>query len=266
MAGTKARRPTQEIVERWIKAGFGQGDGTAYKPFTYVRDIPSPGLSNTVKSSVTNRIHHYITRQEYHLHLLAEYSQSIINIRERFALLPWDETQAIASKLGIRHPRYPGTATPTVLTTDLLLTRKHSDGIELIAVSAILSKHLTPQTLEKLLIERLYWNRRGISWLLATEKNIPKLRAGNLQFFELARHDDRASKSGISPALFSRRFEANHAQDRCFNEILEKTSREMSVDVQTGFALLGTAVWKHISRIDLDAVKLDHRSPVALAL
>jgi hypothetical protein len=119
--------------------------------------------------------------------------------------------------------------------------------------------------LEKLLIERLYWNRRGISWLLATEKNIPKLRAGNLHFFELARNDDRASKSGIAPALFSHRFETNHAKDLCFIEILEKTSRDMGIDVQTGYALLSTAVWKRISHIDIDAVKLGHRAPVALA-
>jgi hypothetical protein len=138
--------------------------------------------------------------------------------------------------------------------------------MELIAVSATLSKHLTPQTLEKLLIERLYWNRRGVSWLLATEKNISTLRAGNLQFFELARNDERATKSGIAPDLFSRRFESNHARDLCFNQILEKTSRDLGVDVQTGYALLGTAVWKRISHIDIDAVKLGHRAPVALGL
>jgi hypothetical protein len=265
MAGTKARRPTPRIVERWIRAGFGQGVGAAYKPFKFVRDIASGGLSSTVKSPVTGRIHHYVTRQEYEVHLLAEYSPSIIDIRERFALLPWDETQAIASKLGIKHPRYPSTATPTVITTDLLLTKKHADGIELIAVSAALTKHLTPQTLEKLLIERLYWNRRGVFWLLATEKNIPKLRAGNLRFFEMALNDDRASKSRIAPALFSHRFEANHAQGLCFSEILEKTSRDLGIDVQTGYALLGTAVWKRTSHIDIDAVELGHRAPVALA-
>ena len=32
MAGTKARRPTTKIVEKWIRAGFGQGEGAEYKP------------------------------------------------------------------------------------------------------------------------------------------------------------------------------------------------------------------------------------------
>src|SRR5208337_5491655 len=71
MAGTKARRPTPKIVEGWIRSGFGQGDGPTYKPFMYVRDIISPGLSNTVKSPVTGRIHHYITQQEYKVRLKA---------------------------------------------------------------------------------------------------------------------------------------------------------------------------------------------------
>ncbi len=262
----KARRPTPINVESLIRAGFGQGEGVAYKPFKFVRDVPSRGLSSTVKSWVTGRIHHYFSQQEYKVHLLAEYSPSILDIRERFALLPWGETQSIACKLGIKHPKYPGTGTPAVITTDLLLTKKHSDGMELIAVSVVLTKNLTRQALEKLLIERLYWNRRGICWILITEKNMPNLRAENLQFFEMALNDDRACKSGIDPTLFSQQFEANHAPDLCFYEILEKTSRDLGVDVQTGHALMGTAVWKHASRIDIDAAVLGHRAPVVLAL
>jgi hypothetical protein len=265
MAGIKSRRPTSNIVESWIKAGFGQGEGTAYEPFMFVRDVPSLGLSNTVKSWITGRNHHYLSRQEYKVHLIAEYSPLVLDIREQFALLPWDETQAIASKLGIRHPRYPGTTTPIVVTTDLLLTKKHADGMELIAVSAKLTKDLDSRTLEKLLIERLYWNRRGIRWILATEKNISNVRAKNLQFFEMALNDDRASKSGIDPASFSRQFEANHALDLCFNDILKQTSRDMAIDVRTGHALLGTAVWKRASRIDIDAAFLNHRALVTLA-
>lgn len=264
MTGTKARRPTQNVVERWIKDGFGQGKEAAYKPFMFVRDVPSIGASNTVKSWVTGRNHHYLSRQEFKVHLVAEYSPSILDIREQFALLPWDETQSIARALGIEHPRYPGTATPTVITTDLLLTMKRPDGMELIAVSVKLTKDLGPRVLEKLLIERLYWNRRGIRWILATEKNIPNVRAENLQFFEMALNDDRAQKSGIDPAQFSRQFEANHTPSRCFNDVLRKTSRDMSLDIQTGHALLGTAVWKRVSRIDIDAALLDHRSPVVL--
>ncbi|MBV8666065.1 MAG: hypothetical protein JO269_06215 [Burkholderiaceae bacterium] len=84
MAGTKARKPSLEIVWKWIKAGFGQGEGLTYKPFMYVRDVPSIGASRMVKSWTTGRNHHYLSRQEYKVHLLAEYSRWILDIREQF--------------------------------------------------------------------------------------------------------------------------------------------------------------------------------------
>lgn len=264
MAGSRSRRPTQTLVNKWIKAGFGQGEGKDYKPFMYVRDVPSQGTSNMVHSRITGRRHDYLSDHEFKVHLLAEYGRSTLDIREQFALLPWEETQSIAARLGIPHPRIPGTPTPTVMTTDLLLSLKRSDGVELVAVSAKLSKDLTDRNLEKLLLERLYWNRRGIRWILATEENIPATRASNLKFFENALNDDRGAKSGITPADFSRRFEQNWSPALSFNHVMSKTIESMGVDVHTGHTLLGQAVWSRDSRIDIDTNKLTHRGTFAL--
>ena len=160
-----------------------------------------------VRSRITGRNHTYLSDHEFKVHLLAEYGSATLDIREQIALLPWEETQSIAAKVGIRHPTFPGTNTPTVLTTDLLLALERPDGVELVAVSAKLKQDLTARNLEKLLLERLYWNRRGIRWILVTEDNIHAIRASNLKFFETALNDDRATKSGINPADFSHRFE-----------------------------------------------------------
>jgi len=84
----------------------------------YVRDVPSEGTSSMVQSRITGRNHAYLSDHEFKVHLIAEYGRSTLDIREQFALLPWDETQSIASQIGIRHPIFPGTSTPTVLTTD----------------------------------------------------------------------------------------------------------------------------------------------------
>jgi hypothetical protein len=265
MAGTKARKPSVAVVNRWIKAGFGQGSGPKFKPFMFVRDVPSMGTSSMVQSRKTGRNHHYLSDQEFKVHLLAEYSQHTLDIREQFALLPWEETQAIALQLGLRHPIFPGTTTPTVLTTDLLLDLKRPDGTELVAISVKLTKDLTPRNLEKLLLEKVYWGLRGIRWILATEKNIPKLRTSNLKFFETSLQDDRAAKAAIDPAEFSRRFEEHWMEESSFNEIMHKTIESTDVDIHTGHALLGTAVWNHRSRIDIDAARLTHRNRVVLA-
>lgn len=264
MAGTKSRRPNATTVHRWIRAGYGQGEGEDYKPFMYVRDVPSEGTSSMVRSRITRRKHDYFSDHEFKLHLLAEYGPSTLDIREQYALLPWDETQTIAEQIGIRHPTIPGTSTPTVMTTDLLITLKRVDGIELVAISAKLKKDLTKRNLEKLLLERLYWNRRGIRWILATEDNIPIIRTSNLKFFETALTDERSITSGISPAEFSSKFEQNWAPTLSFNTVMEKTIRPMGIDVHTGHALLGIAIWNRDSHINIDSHKLSHRGTFGL--
>lgn len=264
MAGSKSRMPSVQLVERWIRAGFGQGEGANYKPFLYVRDVPSSGTSCMVKSRTTNRTHHYLSKQEFKTHLVTEYQAYTIDIREQYALLPWDETQLISESLGVRHPTYPGTNTPIVMTTDLLVSMQRIDGSELIALSVKLTKDLSPRNLEKLLIERIYWERRGIRWVLVTEKNIPKHLPENLQFFEASLHDERVQNSIITPLEFSREFEHNWVNDLSFNQILAFTSKRMNMDVATGHALLGTAVWKHQSRLDVTSSVMSHRGFVKL--
>ncbi|GAD65002.1 MULTISPECIES: TnsA endonuclease N-terminal domain-containing protein [Pseudomonadaceae] len=264
MAGVKARRPTPENVARWIKAGYGQGEGARYKPFLYVRDVPSRGTSTMVNSRVTGRTHHYLSRQEYREHLLAEYDKSTIDIREQYALLPWEETYQTAQRLGIKPPLYPGTRTPQVMTTDLLLSKHRPDGIELVAVSVKLESDLTPRNLEKLLIEKIYWNDRGIHWRLATEKHRPEARVSNLDFFSLSLSQTFDSETFPSPEKFSRHFEENHRPNLTFNDILKTTASELKIDSSTAHSLLGKAIWNGSSRIDLDAGVINHRSKVRL--
>jgi hypothetical protein len=264
VAGTKSRKPTPQIVSRWIHAGYGQGKGRDYKPFMYVRDVPSEGTSSMVRSRITGRNHAYLSDHEFKVHLIAEYGRSTLDIREQFALLPWDETRSIAAQIGIKHPIFPGTSTPTVMTTDLLLTLERHDGMELVAISAKLKKDLTKRNLEKLLLERIYWNRRGVRWILATEDNVPHILASNLKFFEAALSDDRAAKSGIDPAAFSRKFEQHWSPEMSFNDLMSEAISSMGIDVYTGHALLGTAVWNRASRVDIISRKLTHRGTVTL--
>ena len=264
MSGSKNRRPSVALVQRWIKDSLGQGEGVGYKPFMRVRDVPSHGLSSMVRSPVTGRTHHYLSKHEFAVHLLAEYAPRILDIREQYALLPWDETQSIAAQLGIKHPIIPGTQTPAVLTTDLLLSLKEPDGIRLVAVCVKLTNDLKPRTLEKLLLERLYWNRRGIQWFLATEKNLPLVRAQNLAFFENACRNTDVERCGVPPHDFATQFEDHWASDRSYIQILRSTCDVFGLDVTLGHKIVGAAVWKRQSRIDIDSANLSHNAPVAL--
>lgn len=264
MAGSKSRRPTPAIVQSWIDQGYGQGEGKSYKPFFNVRDVPSQGTSSMVTSRITGRSHMYLSGLEFTVHLLAEYCRSTVDIREQVALLPWNETQSLALHLGIRHPTYVGTRTPTVMTTDLLLTQERRDGLELIALSVKPKGLLTPRNLQKLLLERTYWNRRGIRWVLVTEDNLPAVLGSNLRFFEGALNDERAKKSTLPPAAFSRTFEAHWEPELPFCTIMSRAVHAAGVDEHTGHSLLGLAVWDRVSRLDVATYKLSHRNSVVL--
>lgn len=261
---TKARRPSVEVVARWIAAGFGQGAGREYKPFLYVRDVPSTGLSSMVSSRITCRTHHYLSSLELSVHLLAEFDKGTQDIREQFALLPWEETRQIAADAGIRHPIYPGTQTPIVMTTDLLVTQTKGNKVSHRAISVKPAGELSARTADKLWIEQVYWLRRGVEWRLVAEDDIPKHKAQNLRFFELARVAEAPAHVVVTPAEFSRQFERLWQRDKRYIELLSAASQAVGVDNETGHVLLGKAVWAHESAIDIDSQTLAHRSFVKL--
>ena len=71
----------------------------------------------------TGRIHHTLSSIETDFFYLAEYSDSVTDIREQFPLLPINLSIKIAEVLGIEHPTNPKTKKPVIVTTDFLLTR-----------------------------------------------------------------------------------------------------------------------------------------------
>ena len=161
------------MIRRLIRQKFGQCEFAGYKPWFYVRDVPSQGRSTMVHSSITGRVHHYLSDGEEGIHLLAEFATATVDIREQYALLPWEETQEIAKRLGLIHPRIPNTGAPSVMTTDLVVFKRHELGIQIVPISVKTASELTGESSgrvhEKLVIEREYWRARGLHTLLITE-------------------------------------------------------------------------------------------------
>jgi len=136
---------------------------------------------------------HLLSDLELSFFLVAEYSPVVSDIREQFPLLDIDETIAIAEQHGIKHPIDPKSREPKVITTDFLLT--FVDGYEqpfqAIAVKSSQSKDnkqsasnnsLTgKRTLEKLEIERLFWEKHDTPWKIITEKDISDAEFRNLK-------------------------------------------------------------------------------------
>lgn len=183
MRGRKFK--TEADVERHRKKGFGDGAGASYVPWLRVQDVPSQGRSHRIPGLKFDRVHHLFSDLERAYYLACEFSEDVIDIREQYPLFPREKTQAIATSNGIRHPVYPGSSVPLVMTTDFLLTVRQLDGSEkLVARSVKYTKELSGKdplrTLEKLKIEKLFWNSQGIDWNIVTEERFTPNLVKNL--------------------------------------------------------------------------------------
>lgn len=167
-------------IARFLKEGRGQGQGTDYKPWLTVRDVPSRGRSHRPLGMTTGRVHHLLSDIEFRSFLLFDWAQDVVDIREQF---PLDRvaTQRIADSMGVNHPCDVSTRTPLVMTTDFVIDVERN-GRRLLLTRAVkpadeLDK---PRVVEKLEIERRYWQEQGAQWAIITEREIPRVMADNI--------------------------------------------------------------------------------------
>lgn len=176
------QRGIPESIARRIAQGRGQGRGSEYTPWLFIWEVPSRGLSTRIFGWKTNREHHLLSKLELLFFYLLEWSLIVSDIREQYPL-DLNETLAIAKQLGFRHPTNPRTRQPVVMTTDFLITIRKAMGIEERARTVKYAKDLSSlRVMEKFEIERLYWERRGISWGIVTEREINTTTATNIRW------------------------------------------------------------------------------------
>lgn len=170
-------------IRNRITAGRGQGRGTEYRPWRTVQDVPSQGLATRLLGHKTKRVHHLLSKLETDFFCVLEFSLEVRDIREQFPLLPLEETQAIADACEIRHPTDPQSQAAVVMTTDFAITRLRQGKQEEVARTLKYSQDLaSKRTLEKLEIERRYWQSRQVDWGIVTERELPPSVVQNCRF------------------------------------------------------------------------------------
>lgn len=173
---------TSTRIQRFLKEGRGKGEKGSYKPWLTVRDVPSRGTSSRDNGWKTGRTHHLLSGHELSTFYCLCWSRRITDIREQFPLLPLEETLALAKECGVKHPAHPVTKEPVVLTTDFLITLDREGGDSEEARTVKEAHDLSSQrVLEKLEIERRYWEVRNIAWGIITEREIPGVVAENVK-------------------------------------------------------------------------------------
>lgn len=145
----------------------GLGIGKDYEPFIKVDELSSRGESIRVCSSCVGRVHHLLSGIELAAFLVFDWHAGTIDIREQFPI-PVTDTLDICRQLGIRHPQIKGFL--KVVTTDLLIDFKDKTQL------AVAVKHSSDlgkeRVVDKLQIEKAYWEGRGVQWRLFTEQEV----------------------------------------------------------------------------------------------
>lgn len=188
------RRTNRKDINQRISSGCGQGRGIDYNPAIWVRDFSSNGRSTQGKGWKTGRVHHFLSDIEFRYFLALEWSPIVTDIREQYPL-PIDETLEIAQQCGIPHPINPNTREPNVITTDVVVTiRQHIGVADQARTVKTVEKLQDERVLEKLEIERQYWEKRNISWGIVTESDIPEVLVENVKWLH-----DKFYASDLTP-------------------------------------------------------------------
>lgn len=163
--------------QKWIKQGRGSGSGKDYHPWLTVRDLPSSGRSHRIWGCQTQRTHHLLSDLELAAFFLFDWNPIVTDIREQYPLR-LEDTLKLAADVGIRHPEVGGQV--QVMSTDLLVDT-NKPTMPKMAIQVKTSTDLfNPRTVEKLELERRYWEMKGIPWYLLTDKQIPKVVIKNI--------------------------------------------------------------------------------------
>jgi len=146
----------------------GQGNLGAYKPWIFIHEISSLGVSWRILGSKTGRIHHLLSTLEKKVFLYFDVHPQVLDIREQYPL-PLKETMMIAVAHNIRHGHDNGE--PKVMTTDFLIDMPDKQ----IAVFVKPLSKISRRVLEKFQIEKNYWASHNVQLILCTEREIDQL-------------------------------------------------------------------------------------------
>lgn len=265
------RFKTQADIDRYIKEGYGQGEGSQYSPWLRVQDVPSKGRSRKVQGKKVNRIHHLLSDVEYACFLALEFSEQVVDIREQFPLFPTEQAIDIAKQLGIRYPRYRDTQLNFVMTTDFLVTIEAPDGTRHLAARPVkteadlLPSNKLQRTIEKLELEKALLHAQGVrDWKLVTEKTIGATLTENLIWLRKGRAPERHLLNAATHAQFMGALEYYANRERTLASVIRASATATHIPYTESILLFKHLVLNKSIVLDLTnyELKLTGRCPL----
>jgi hypothetical protein len=252
---------TEEVIARRIKEGRGQGDGVVYTPWLYVQEFSSSGTQTRIPSPLIGRTIHTFSYIERALFLWLEFLGSLLGYKEQFPM-ERQITLAIAAALRIKHPKYPRSTVPVVMTLDALAWQARPDGTSYVTAydAKPSSKLRDRRVMEKLTLHKGYCAHFGIPHQIFTEQSVPKNVIRNIDMIRGARRKE--GELELVPGLFD-----VHPQlmlDEISFKTPAKSIREFCAAYDTRHRLpKGAALrvfkillWRHKLNVDLNVKEL----------
>ena len=175
---------TQDKYNRFLKEGRGQGEGINYKPWWTIQDFPSYGRVSRINGWTTKRIHHFFSDIETNFFYLTDWETDIVDIKEHYPLLDFNEIVDDVSDLRLDKFTDKDSGEQYVITTTFLLTVRSNKGNHKYVARSIKgsSELQKPLSIERLELEKRYWESKRINWGIVTEHEIPICKAKNIEW------------------------------------------------------------------------------------
>ncbi len=195
----------------------GEGVGAKYIPYIKTSEINSLGTTANPIDWKNGRTIQLLSQGELFLYYDLRWTDDVVDIREQFPL-DLKLTLEIADANSIKHPKDRNTR----MTTDMLVTM--SNGL-LKAYSVKNDKKVLndDRTVEKLFIEKKYWEVKGIPYVLIYKDDIPQQRVSNIrrvvEYYDKNKiHDD---VSRIKHLIATKQIKVNMDEPLDFKELVK---------------------------------------------
>lgn len=167
-----------------IRRGRGVSQGSAYKPWLPIREVPSQGTSSSALGIKTGRAHHTLSELETIYLFLMERRPSVIDIREQWPIFDLDRTLRLCSEQGARHIFRENRPEP--FTIDFFLTEEIEGKKSFWAASVKSAEDAkNPEIRKRLVVEYLWCQQRNIPWTLIDTSSFNKTVLANLRFMRM---------------------------------------------------------------------------------
>ena len=259
---------TEADIARFQKEGYGQGEGSSYRPWIRVQDVPSIGRSRKTPGIKSGRLHHFLSDLEYHYFLILEFSDQVLDIREQYPLFATTRARDIAADMGIQYPRFFGTQLPFVLTSDFVVTLGTSDGKRRLAIRTckyeveVADPNRGIGTIEKLDLERAIWADQSFTdWKIVTEKLASSTLSDNLEWLHKAALTRFIAIDAYRQSKFIEIVVQNADGVRTLSSIVRSAASAVSMPYRDATQFFRQLMWKKLIRADLVSDRLDLTLP-----